>query len=218
MMMTSARFTKACAVAALTMLSLASQATTLTFEDINLAPGSERLMPAGYGGLAWVNTGVLDVNGYAFNPSGYEAGLVSGTQLGFSNGGAPMSFSAASPFTFNSVYVTAAWNDGLSVVVTGSLNGATLFSQTLSPSATASTLYTFNWSGIDKVSISSSGGTPHYPAGYATHIGFDDLTINEPVTPFTPAVPEPQTYVLMAACLAVVAGVTRRTRQGQTKA
>jgi hypothetical protein len=217
MMITPARFTKACAVA-LTMLSMASQATTLTFEDINLAPGSHIDMPAGYGGLTWANTGVLDVDGNAYHPSGYEAGLVSGTQLGYNSAGLPMSFSAASPFTFNSVYVTAAWNDGLSVVVKGSLNGSTLFSQTLSPSATASALYTFNWSGIDKVSISSSGGTGHYPLGSATQIGFDDLTINEPVTPFTPAVPEPQTYVLMAACLAVVAGVTRRTRQGQTKA
>jgi hypothetical protein len=213
-----ARFTKACIAAALTTLSLASQAVTLAFEDIPLASGADVSMPSGYGGLTWNNAYVLDTNGFAYNPSGYEPGAVSGTQVGFNGFGNSMSFSIGSPFTFNSLYMTAAWNDGLSVEVKGSLNGSTVFSQTLSPSATAPTLYTFNWSGIDKVSFSASGGTQHYSLAASTHFAFDNLTINEPITPFTPAIPEPQTYVLMAACLAVVAGVTRRTRQGQPKA
>ena len=66
------------------------------------------------------------------------------------------------PFTFNSVDMTAIWRDNLQVTVTGKLGGVTQFSTTVTLSATAPALETFNWANIDEVDVLPSGGTQPY--------------------------------------------------------
>lgn len=101
----------------------------------------------------------------------------------FNRFGTPAFLSSATPFTFNSAYITAAWYDGLQVDVTGSLAGNTLFSITIAPSATAPTLYTFNWAGIDQVTFNSYGGTPNsgYVTASTTQIAIDNFTYSNSV-------------------------------------
>lgn len=200
-------FPKAISALALLAAACAAQATTLTFDDLGLADGSETFISS-YGGFTWDNAGALNTTGYAYNPSGYQVGAVSGSGVGFSFDSSTLSFSSATPFTFNSIWLTAAWNDGLSVTLTGSLAGLSLYSQTVNPLATAPKLYTFDWANIDKVSIWTSGGTFHPGYGGAgEHVALDNLTFN------AAPVPEPESFAMLLAGLGVLAGVARRRQR-----
>ncbi len=201
---------KAISALALLAAACAAQSTTLTFDDLGLANGSETLLFS-YGGFTWNNAGALNTTGFYGNPSGYPAGAVSGSGVGFSIMAETLSFSSATPFTFNSVWLTGAWNDGLSVSITGSLAGTSLYSQTVNPLATAPTLYTFDWANIDTVSIQSSGGIGHpgYTGGGfgGEHVALDDLTFN------AAPVPEPASFAMLLAGLSVLTGVARRRQR-----
>src|SRR5581483_9192749 len=83
-------------------------------------------------------------------------------------------------FTFVSAYITSAYFDGMNVDITGYRQGAVVDHIVIIPSATAATPYTFNWTGIDTVAFSASGGTVHpgYDNPYnQPTFGMDDLTI-----------------------------------------
>lgn len=197
------------AVATLAFASWSAHAETIDFEDLGLpaGPSSIAWVRNGYHGLNWSNFAALNTDGYDGNPSGYQVGAVSGTHVAFNSGASPASFWAATPFVFESVYLTAAWNDSLSVTITGSRNGVVVHEQTVFPLATAATLYTLNWSGIDSVMFRSSGGTDHaaYP-GSGAHIGFDNLSVS--------GVPEPSAALMMLLGVGALAhrGLRRPSR------
>lgn len=188
------------------LLSSTAQADTITFDDIAPGPGQSIVIPDGHHGLTWSNFWILNTDGYEYNPSGYEAGAVSGTAVAYNSFENPASFSSTSPFTFHSIYLTAAWNDGLSVTLTGSLNGIDTISATVFPLSTGPTLYTFDWSNIDRVTIKGAGGIDHpeYPGG-GQHVAMDNLTVT--------AVPEPEVWALALAGLGVAGVVGRARRQ-----
>jgi len=112
-------------------------------------------------------------------------------------------------FTFTSVYMTAAWNNGLTVTVNGYdasnnvIDNTSFVLSTLGP-----TNEVFNWTGVYSVDfIGSGGGNPGY-AGGGTHIAFDNMLMNNATV-----TPEPATLVLLATGLAGIGGIVRRRRQ-----
>ena len=186
---------------ALAVLSFSTGATTLTFDDLDVGsvPG---FMPIqnGYGGLDWTNMDVL--NAETCSPCGYANGVVSESNVAFNAFGDPASVSRQQGLTLNSFYITAAWNDGLNISVTGKLAGVTVHSTTFTIDTSGPVLKTFNWAGIDEVDLVSSGGVPHGFSREGEQFALDDLAIT---------IAEPETSELILGGLAVV--VIRQQRR-----
>lgn len=187
----------------LSLAASAAQATTINFDG---GSGVYELTD-GYGGLNWSNMFALDSTNYS--ASGYDAGVVSPDGVAFNSFANPASFSVAagSTFTFNNFFMTAAWNDNLNVSVQGYLNGNLVNSSLITLLATAPKLFTFNWTGIDTVLLTSFGGTPH--SGYSgdgVHFALDNLTVNVAVS----SVPVPAALPLLVTGIAGLGVLSRR--------
>ena len=185
------------------LLSFNAQAQLITFDDLNAGDGIP--MPAGYQGFSWSNFAVVDPQVLYVEegdaPSGYQAGTVSGSNIAYNGAGEPASITSSTAVNFNSAYITAAWEDGLSVQVLG-YNGSNLvYNTTVDPSATSATLFTFDYNSVTSVEFISSGGTPHL--AYGDYPGDEEFALDN-VT-FSPAsAPESSTLFLLAAGVALI--------------
>lgn len=210
-----------------------AQTQTINFDDLNTdrppnppnpAPSSVcpvPLLPNGYHGFNWDNFYVLKGsqyfdpylippgNTYCIAPGGYRNGVVSSPNVAFNGDGAPASVSNANSFTFNSVYMTAAWNNGLDVLVQGYLNGTLLHSESfvLNTYTFPVRQFVFNWIGVDSVSFTSSDGIHQGNLiGFGEEIAFDNLTVSN-------VTPEPATLLLLGTGLTGIGAVIRRRRR-----
>ena len=181
-----------------------AHAALITFDELATnADGT--VISDGYQGFDWSNWGVTSTTA-----GGYGPGTVSGLNVSYNRFGNAASFSAASVFTVNSLYATAAWNDGSQVTFSGWANGSVVEVRTVSPSATAPTLYALDWSGIDAFMVEVAGGTHHAGDNYVgdgPFVAIDNLTVNRGALA---PIPEPGTCALMLAGLAAVGVATRR--------
>jgi hypothetical protein len=168
-------------------------AQTITFDNLNTGalPGAtfpfEAPIPNGYEGLQWNNMWVLDIpldiqDGGSIAGSGYDKGLVSGSNVAFNAAGNPALISAGS-FNLNSAYLTAAWNNGLQVEVQGFVGATLIYDNTYTVNPTGPALINFNYLDVDKVNFISSGGVNPGLAGHGTQFVMDNMNIS--------AVPEP---------------------------
>jgi hypothetical protein len=156
-----------------------AHAETLTFDDLN--PAGD--LSNGYGGFNWSNFSVLDSTTYdAGHENGYANGTVSTDYVAYNlNSALEAVIGASSSFTFNSAYFTGAWNNGLTISVTG-LSSSNVVDQTsITVDSTAPTLETFNWTGVDTVEFTSSGGTNAGYNGSGEYFAMDNFRFNEPV-------------------------------------
>ena len=184
----------------------AANAQLVTFDDYMCPQDPDyRFITDPYMGFNWDAFGVLNTSIYSLNPSGYQNGVVSGVCVGY-NIGASIATIAASPFTFNSGYFTAAWNDGLNLEVTGYLGATQLYQSTHTLNTSGSLFLSFGWAGIDRVTFQSWGGTdnPELP-GAGQHFAVDNMAFNN--------VPEPASMVLLLTGLGAVVGVGMRRRK-----
>jgi hypothetical protein len=179
---------------------------TATFDD-GLADLTA--IPNGYAGLSWNNLYALNGTTYFGNPSGYFDGRVSGDFVAYNGFGSPASFGLEPSFTVNSFYLTAAWLNDLDVLIEGLLDGSQVFSTSIQIDTTIQSLVTLNWSGIDEVRLTTSGGVEGYDTD-GTHFAMDNLVIN---SEFVPEVPEAGTW-FAGASVAFIGGATyfRRRR------
>ncbi|MEH2326351.1 MAG: PEP-CTERM sorting domain-containing protein [Nostoc sp.] len=190
-----------------------AQATVLTFDDI--APISYFVrIPNGYGGFNWDNFNYINGSNPKITRTGEDNGRVSGDYVAFNGFGNPALVSD-SVFDFNSAYLSATWNNGLSVTVEGLNKGATLYSKTVVVNTTQPTLVNFDYFGIDELKFTSFGGVePYYLRGAGTQFALDNFTFNEKAT----SVPEPTLLPALLSIAALSAGsVLRRKHQQNTK-
>lgn len=200
-------------------LSPAAQAALITFDDLNCGVGAA--IADGYAGLNWDNFYCANgATAYGGN-SGYNAGRVSGTNVAYNRFGDPAEVTVTAPggtkFNLNSIYLTAAWNDGLVVTITAYRNGTAVSTTTHTLSATAPALVTLNLSQIDRVIFSSSGGTFHDgydPRGEGTHFVMDnlDVTFGSPAPTSVPTLSE-WGLLLLGAALGATALRRRAVRR-----
>ena len=179
------------------MLSAAAHATTITFDDL------QGNIPNGYEGFDWNNLTVE--NGSTRVGTGYQPGTVSPSNIAFNDDGNPASITSAAPFNLYGFYLTAAWYDGLEIVVTGLRNGTLVAGDEaeLFPSATAPTLFVLNWNDIDEVEFVSTGGKLHpgYVSGSGEEFALDNLMVDEPGT-----------WLIFCSAVAVLGLMSRRNR------
>jgi len=183
-----ALFIAALAVAWVAVLAPAAFAATLDFESIG-QPGIPQKIANGYGDLTWTNFYAGDgtyYEGLGFPDNGYVNGASSGSYVSLNGFGAPASLSSSSTFDFISASLTAAFNEGLHLDIAGYRNGTLLYSQAVTLTTTMYASLFFNWTGIDMLTFTTSGGTPRY--GVSGHqFAMDDLTVVK--TPIPAALP-----------------------------
>ncbi len=187
------------------------QAETLTFDDLTTTGPP---VPNGYHGLNFNNFYVETLQfdstrGY----NGYTNGTVSPSSVIYNGFANPASFSAVSgTLTLDSFYLTAAINNGLTVTVTGALNGVVEETAVFEVSTMGPTLETLDWANIDTVNFVSSGGVqdPRTVGNFKSGAQFalDSLTINQPAS--TGVTPEPSSLALFGTGVLGLVGAARR--------
>lgn len=203
------RHSLALAIAAST-LSVPASAAVITFDDL---PHVEDIQSP-YQGFTWDYWTAINGDLFGdYGSNGYTNGVVSGPNVAcacandFSQ--SAQSISSASSFTLGSGYFTSGWNDGATLQVTGFDGADTLYTTSAVLNMSGPSLLVFNWSGIDKVTFSISGGTRNpNVTGTGNYFALDNLTI----TPgdIAPGVPEPKSWALMIAGFGLVGFALRR--------
>src|SRR5579863_9146447 len=155
----------------------------ITFDDLFGPTSSVNQIGAGYHGLAWGGLGVLDGVDFEFNPSGYQAGVVSPKNVAYPLLGNIFTRTGSMTggmFDLISADMTATLNDNLNVQVEGFIKGTMVYSNTYFLSATTPALIHFNYFGVDEVDFSATGGSPHpgYGLGIDTGFAMDNATVN----------------------------------------
>lgn len=181
-------------------------------------------VPADYGGhgLVWTNFNYVTPSVFSGIPSGYQNVDASygNVAVNLGGGGSSLTISGAELFTFSSVDLKAAWNDGMTVTMVGSLGGTQEYS-------TAATVGTSDWNNfanafagttVDSLTFTATGGTHHDGFGGEGSIFImDNLSLGfasvggDSVA--NSAVPEPSSLISAAAAVAVGLGFGARRRR-----
>jgi hypothetical protein len=203
----SARLLGAGVALVLAAMPVAKAATvqTITFDDRR---GIATLVQDGYQGFNWSNFVTLDGHNEAAG-SGYDTGTVSQHNIALNSGGTDASLSRSMAFSLIGGYFTAAWNDGLSITLTGSLSGVEKFTRTFQVNTSGPVFAALNFSGIDRVRFHATGGVTRDPSlGNGTQFVLDDLKVSE-----VSAVPLPAAAPLFGAMLTGLCGLAWHRRQ-----
>jgi len=102
-----------------------------------------------------------------------------------------------------SAELTGAWHDGLNIHIVGLFNGAVVNTTDVVVDAAGPTHVELNWSGLDTLEFTSSGGWIHDPDWLEGEMFvMDDVVVTDVISTLTP---EPAGWVLagtgLGACL-----------------
>ncbi|MBV8730830.1 MAG: PEP-CTERM sorting domain-containing protein, partial [Acidobacteriia bacterium] len=144
---------------------------------------------------------------------GYGTALTSAPNVGFNKNGNPASITSATPFTVQSGVFAAAFNDGLTLFVTGKEGGVAVGTESFLLNTTMPELETFSFGAVTELDFFSLGGTENpslVQYGSGTEFAVDNLAVT--------TVPEPSSIVLLSIGLAAVifwgVGYANRFRSG----
>lgn len=195
----------------------------LTFEGLPFNPGSGSVGNfTSYGGLNWsnghpTNPGWINVrsDGECAAPCGFVAGRTSGEQIATQIHGLTSVISRSEAFQALSVQLSSSWRNGEQVVFTGLLNGAEVWTASYllyvtGPNANGPTLVNFNPGLINELRVFSTGGDVQNLGGSSAGAVLDDFTFDDLADS---AVPEPETWALLIAGVAMVGAAMRRRRR-----
>lgn len=194
--------------AATVILPSVVSADVLTFDDIGFDDIGWRWIPDGYGGFNWNQFAYIKQGTHP--DSGYDHGVVSGEYAAF-NYNAAVATVDGSVFTFTSAYFTAAWSDGLNIRIDAYAGSAHEHTRTIVVNTTGPTLFTFDWTGIDRLAFTSFGGVDADLGGSGEHFVMDNFTLTR-----VSAVPLPAAAWAGMSLLGVMLGaksVRRRWRR-----
>lgn len=179
---------------AIGFLGVAAQANSAVIDFEDLVTNYFVSVSDGYHGFNWASGSALIyvLNGPALTPgTGYDNGTVSGVNVAYNaGGGSPSNIDLAGPgtFDFTGAFFTAAYHNQ-SVSFQGFNNSTLMYtSAPYAINAVTPLWIGLNWSGIDRLSISSS----------LDWWALDDFTYN---SHNIPATPEPSTLLLLASGL-----------------
>ena len=197
---------------AFSLASLSANAQLLDFDDITVNTWSQYTNLTSYHGYDFTGGAAL-INKDRYKVSGYNYGAVSGQNalFDFYDKDIVITKTGGGLFDLTSAFMTAAWQNGLKVNVSGWLNGKVVNSMDLILNATTPTAATqFNFLGIDKVVFGFKDlGVHANLQGSGNQFAVDNLVLN-PVA----AVPEPSTYAMMFAGLGAIGLMVRRRKLG----
>lgn len=197
----------------LVSISSLANATIIDFDSITNS-STYQIGNNTYDGLTFSSSWyILNSSSTSLQNSGYHNGTVSPSYVAYNGYGNDVSITSATPFNFNGAYLTAAWNTGLNIKISGLLNGILAYSQTISVNPSSPTYFDLNFNNIDMLSFSSFGGTNAGLGGVGNHFAIDNFTFNETLQP-SPT-PEPATMLLMGIGIAGGALMRKRMKQSE---
>ncbi|UJR06888.1 hypothetical protein I4U23_011177 [Adineta vaga] len=80
-------------------------------------------------------------------------------------------------FNIKSFVAAAAWNNDLQLSMTGERSGVGVYTETIILQVKSATNVVLDWKEIDKITFTTSGGTPATSQGFATQFAMDNLCI-----------------------------------------
>ena len=158
-----------------------TQAAVITFDDL---PATELdAVPENYQGFNWGDsffTNVAYIHKNTIPDSGYATGVVSGEYAAFNNFSTTSTIKTTDGglFDFNGAYFTSAWKDNTHLTVTGFLNNAALFTQTVIINTSAAQWFDFNFTGINSLQLNVWNYTPNDGNDFYV---MDNFTVNEAI-------------------------------------
>jgi hypothetical protein len=190
-----------------------AQAAVIGFDDLS----SFTQVANGYQGFNWDNTFAVSgtLAAIFLGPSnGFTNGVISPGNVGFNGLGGVSGFSSATNFSLQSLNLTSLWNSGMNVLIEALDNGSVIGSLNFLINTSAPTLAVLNWSNLDQVRLTASGGTPTGTLN-TTQFAIEDISVGPAVT--VSAVPLPAGVVFLGTALFGVAGIGRiRSKTART--
>lgn len=180
---------------------MANLSTTLTFDSFDLAEGGESRLANGYGGFNWQQAGI-------YNPNGAIAGYVpsSGQNILFiaeaannevagyedAAAGSALVMSRETPFTLDTIQLSSAFRDGLTVTIRAYADQAgtiLIGEKTVTVDTAAQSLVSFADDGLDYGTFSGATriefNANDNNAGTNDYFGIDNLTYHDTPPTFT---------------------------------